>query len=209
MTAAAEFRIESVASVPWEDVSRVFGTRGDPAGCWCQYFKLPGKEWSNATPAACAGMLREQVQASAPGPGVVAYLDGEPVGWCAVEPKSAYPRLRRAKVVVQGSRQDADDASVWAVTCFVVRVGYRRRGVAGALLRGAVERARSEGARVIEGYPVDVTRRPGAPSAELYHGTRTLFEVAGFQVVSRPTEDRSVMVLELVLQDRAAPSSSL
>ncbi|TFC88910.1 GNAT family N-acetyltransferase [Cryobacterium sp. TmT2-59] len=205
MTADAQFRIESVASVPRVDLERVLGTRGDPAGCWCQYFKLQGKAWAEVTTDACAGMLREQVRASSPGPGVVAYLDEEAVGWCAVEPKTAYPRLRRTKVVVQGSRHEADHASVWAVTCFVVRVGYRRRGVAAALLRAAVEQARSQGARVIEGYPVDVTRRPGAPSAELYHGTQTLFTAAGFAVVSRPTEDRSVM--ELVLQGRAAASS--
>jgi GNAT superfamily N-acetyltransferase len=197
MTRDGEIRIESAASVPWDDVSRVFGTRGDASRCWCQYFKLPNRELATATPEACAGMLREQVQASAPGPGVVAYLDGEPVGWGAVEPKPAYSRLRRAKVVTQGSRQEPDDASVWAVTCFVVRVGYRRRGFAAALLQGAVEQARSQGARVIEGYPVDVTRRPGAPSAELYHGTLTLFAGAGFEVVSRPTDDRAVM--ELVL----------
>ena len=195
MPAEREVRVEAVASVPWEDVSLVFGTRGDPARCWCQYFKLANREFQNATSDACAGMLREQVQASAPGPGVIAYLDGEPVGWCAVEPKMAYSRLQRAKVVTEGSRQEPDDASVWAVTCFVVRVGYRRRGVAAALLRGAVAQARGGGARVVEGYPVDVALRPKAPSAELYHGTMSLFAAAGFVEVARVRKDRVVMEL--------------
>ena len=195
MPADTGIRVEAVASVPWEDVSLVFGTRGDPARCWCQYFKLPNREFETATPTACAGMLQEQVQKSAPGPGVIAYLDGEPVGWCAVEPKPAYSRLQRAKVVTAGSRQDPDDASVWAVTCFVVRVGYRRRGVAAALLHGAVAQARAAGARVVEGYPVDVALRPKAPSAELYHGTVSLFAAAGFVEVARVREDRAVMEL--------------
>ena len=97
----------------------------------------------------------------------------------------------------EGSRQEPDDASVWAVTCFVVRVGYRRRGVAAALLRGAVAQARGEGARVVEGYPVDAALRPKAPSAELYHGTVSLLAAAGFVEVARVRADRAVM--ELVL----------
>ena len=195
MPAERDVRVEAVASVPWEDVSQVFATRGDPARCWCQYFKLPNREFETATPTACAGMLREQVQASAPGPGVIAYLDGEPVGWCAVEPTPAYSRVHRAKVVTEGSRQGPDDASVWAVTCFVVRVGYRLRGVATALLRGAVAQARGAGARVVEGYPVDLALRPNAPSAELYHGTVSLFAGAGFVEVARVRKDRVVMEL--------------
>ena len=197
MPAEREIRVEAVASVPWEDVSQVFATRGDPARCWCQYFKLPNRDFETAAPEACAGMLREQVQASAPGPGpgVIAYLDGEPVGWCAVEPKTAYSRLQRARVVTEGSRQEPLDASVWAVTCFVVRVGYRRHGVASALLRGAVAQARGAGARVVEGYPVDLALRPKAPSAELYHGTVSLFAGAGFVEVARVRKDRVVMEL--------------
>ena len=195
MPADSEVRVEAVAAVPWEDVSQVFGTRGDPARCWCQYFKLANRDFETSTANACAGMLREQVQASALGPGVIAYLDGEPVGWCAVEPKPAYSRLQRARVVTEGSRQEPLDASVWAFTCFVVRVGYRRRGVAAALLRGAVAQARGAGARVVEGYPVDAALRPKAPSAELYHGTRSLFAAAGFVEVARVRKDRVVMEL--------------
>lgn len=199
MQSDTDVRVVSVADVSWDDVRTVFGTRGDPAGCWCQYFKLPNAEWVAAErEGRCSGMLQQQVLENDPAPGVIAYLGDEPVGWCAVEPRPKYPRLRRAKVVTEGSRQDPDDASVWAVTCFVVRVGFRKRGVGGALLRGAVEQARGLGARVVEGYPVDTAERVGAPSAELYHGTVSLFEKAGFEVVSRPTKDRAVV--ELVLR---------
>lgn len=199
MQSATEVRVVSVADVSWDDVRTVFGTRGDPAGCWCQYFKLPNAEFELAErEGQCSGMLEQQVLANNPAPGVIAYLGDEPVGWCAVEPRPNYPRLRLAKVVTEGSQQDPEDASVWAVTCFVVRVGFRKRGVGGALLRGAVEQARALGARVVEGYPVDTAERVGAPSAELYHGTASLFAKAGFAVVSRPTKDRAVV--ELVLR---------
>jgi GNAT superfamily N-acetyltransferase len=197
MPATTDVTVRSIADVPWDDVRTVFGTRGDPSTCWCQYFKLPNAAWDTVTRDECAGLLQQQVRANDPAPGVVAYLDGEPVGWCAVEPKTHYDRLRRAKVTTQGSTEDPDDASVWAVTCFVVRVGFRKKGIGGALLRGAVEQARDLGARVIEGYPVDTAIRAKAPSAELYHGTLSLFTAAGFELVSRPTRDRAVVALTL------------
>ena len=161
MPADSEIRIEAAASVLREDVSQVFATRDDAARCWCQYFKLPNREFQNATAQACAGMLREQVQASAPGPGVIAFLDGEPVGWCAVEPKPAYSRLQRAKVVTVGRRQKPDDASVWPVTCFVVRVGIggaelRRRGCARLSPRPA---ARVRKGRVVMELVVQTTEK--------------------------------------------------
>jgi GNAT superfamily N-acetyltransferase len=199
MPATTDVTVRSVADVAWDDVRVVFGTRGDPARCWCQFFKLPNAEWESTSTPELAGLLQQQVAANDPAPGVIAYLDGEPVGWCAVEPKTNYPRLRRARVTTEGSSDDPDDASVWAVTCFVVRVGYRKRGIGGALLRAAVEQARELGARVIEGCPVDTTIRAKAPSAELYHGTLTLFTAAGFAVVSRPTRDRAVVRLGVVM----------
>ena len=195
MATAADITVVSVTDAPWDDVSTVFGTRGDPAGCWCQFFKVPNAGWDSGSRDRFKGMLQEQVQANDPAPGVIAYAGGEPVGWCAIEPRPNYDRLRRSKVVIEGSEQSAEDASVWAVTCFVVRVGHRRQGVAAALLRGAVDQARSKGARLIEGYPVDAEKRSGASSADLYHGTLSMFTAAGFEVVSRPTGGRAVVQL--------------
>ena len=192
----APVTIISVADAPWHDVQTVFGTRGDPSSCWCQYFKMDNSEWKTASRETCEPLLRQQVRELDPAPGVLAYLDGEPVGWCAVEPRPAYRRLSRMRVL-SGSPEDPDDASVWAVTCFVVRVGFRRRGIGTALLGGAIDHARRGGARVVEGYPVDPAERQKVSSAELYHGSVSLFAANGFREVSRPTPDRPVMQLDL------------
>lgn len=189
-------RIVSVSDAPWADVEIVFGTRGDPAGCWCQFFKLSNAEWKQQHIAGRKAALETQVTAASPPPGVIAYLGDDAVGWCAVEPRPNYTRLSNSRVAV-GSADDFSDASVWAVTCFVVRVGFRRRGIGGALLQGAVQQARSLGARVVEGYPVDVEVRGKTNSADLYHGTASLFRAAGFTEIARPTPDRHVMRLPL------------
>ena len=116
----------------------------------------------------------------------------EPVGWAAVEARSAYPRILAGRMMPGTADPDPDDAGVWAITCFVVRVGFRRRGVAAALLEGAVDEARRGGARVVEAYPVD-TGGAKVSSADLYHGPLSSFEAAGFEVTGRPVDGRAVV----------------
>jgi len=175
----------------WPDVVTVMGTRGDPSRCWCQFFRIPGAGWDRATAPAMRDALHEQVRGDVP-PGVLAVRDDEPVGWCAVAPRGSYPRLGRSTVA-----QATDDGpGVWAVTCFVVRVGHRRQGVASALLDGAVDLARRHGASTVEGYPVNATGRK-ASSAELYHGPLSVFLDAGFTEVARPSAARAVVRLTL------------
>ncbi|MFU8947571.1 GNAT family N-acetyltransferase [Mycetocola zhadangensis] len=195
MEGNSNIRMVSIADAPWQDVQTVFGTRGDPSSCWCQYFKMGKADWRNATRATCEPLLEKQVRESDPPPGVIAYLENEPVGWCAVEPRRNYPELHRTRV--QSDPEPDDDPSIWSVTCFVVRVGFRKKGIATALLAGAIEQARSHGARVLEGYPVDPTAREKVASAELYYGIVSQFTANGFTEVARPRPDRALMRLEL------------
>jgi GNAT superfamily N-acetyltransferase len=130
--------------------------------------------------------------------GLVAYLDGTPVGWCAVEPRTAYPRLLlKTRVPWDGRSEDKADDSVWAVTCFVTRAGYRRRGVGRALARAAVDFARKRGARAVEGYPMDLPPGQQVLLVELHVGTRSMFADAGFAEVGRPSRRRVVMRIDV------------
>ncbi|MFG1817995.1 GNAT family N-acetyltransferase [Kribbella sp. NPDC049174] len=171
----------------WQDVAAVMGERGDPARCFCQYFRLRGRQWDTATRESNRRDLREQVCTADVPPGVLAYDGTTPVGWCAVAPRTAYPRVE----VSPNWRTDHPDA--WVITCFVVPVGHRRQGLAGELALGAVEFARSQGAAVIEGCAVDTSTAGRASSADLYRGPLSAFLTAGFTEVSR-TSDRWVLV---------------
>ncbi|MFG2053827.1 GNAT family N-acetyltransferase [Micromonospora sp. NPDC048930] len=181
----------------WDDLQAVFGRRGEAARCQCQWFKVRDRDWASLPVEVRAERLRDQTDCGDPGAGdtsgLVAYLDGEPVGWCAVEPRTAYPRLRFTRVPWTGRDEDRDDPGVWAVTCFVTRVGFRRRGVSRALARAAVDFARSRGARAVEGYPMILPPGREASWGELYVGSRSIFADAGFVEVSHPTPRRVVM----------------
>jgi GNAT superfamily N-acetyltransferase len=180
------------------DLRAVFGGRGDPANCQCQWFKARDV-WSLPKQER-AERLRSQTHCGDAGAtqtsGLVAYLDGEPAGWCAVEPRVAYERLLRARIPWTGRAEDRTDPGVWAVTCFVTRTGYRRQGISRALAQAAVAFARDRGAHALEGYPIVV--EPGqVAGGELFVGSASVFASAGFQEVTRPTARRAVMRIDL------------
>jgi GNAT superfamily N-acetyltransferase len=196
----AAISVVAASKASWDDLQAIFGTRGAAAACQCQYLKLTPAEWSASRPGERAARLRAQTGCGHPRAGstsgLVAYLDGEPAGWCAVEPRPAYVHLRGSRVVWSGRDEDREDASVWAVTCFVTRAGFRRRGVSASLAAAAVGFARDRGARAIEGYPM--ITRPGEQITwgELYVGSRSAFADAGFTEVTRPTIRRCVMRID-------------
>jgi GNAT superfamily N-acetyltransferase len=144
--------------------------------------------------------LREETHCGDPSDGMtsglVAYLHGEPVGWCAVEPRTAYPRLPPQRVAWTARGEDKADETVWAVTCFVTRAGFRRRGVTRALARATVDFARERGARALEAYPMLTEPGREITWGENHVGTRGVFAEAGFQEVSHPTLRRVVMRID-------------
>ncbi|WP_089015925.1 GNAT family N-acetyltransferase [Micromonospora inositola] len=181
----------------WEDLQAVFGTRGNAAECQCQWFQSTPAEWRSQSVEERTRRLREETRCGQPRArttsGLVAYLDGEPAGWCAVQPRAVYVHLLGSRVVWSGRGEDPADAGVWAVTCFVTRVGFRRRGVSGALAAAAVDFARERGARAVEGYPMIMQPGKVVTWGELYVGSRNIFADAGFTEVTRPTPRRVVM----------------
>jgi GNAT superfamily N-acetyltransferase len=176
----------------WDDVVTVMGTRGDPSRCWCQFFHRRGQDWETATTASNRERLCGQIADARVPPGVLAYDGDEPVGWCQVAPKADFARLLHSPSSAP-PRDEPDPPELWAVTCFVVPPRRRRRGVAAELLAGAVEHADAHDANAVEGYPVDAVARASVSSAELYHGTLTLFLAAGFHEVRRPSPTRVVV----------------
>ncbi len=167
----------------WSAILELFSAPGDARWCWCQWWRRPGSNWSNATVDENRGRLRALVD-SDPAPGLVAMDGDRAVGWVGLGPRDDFERLARSRTLPQlpGDR-------VWVVNCFVIARAARRAGLARALLDAAVEYATRHGASTIEGYPVD----PGegrVSSASAYMGTLPMFERAGF-IVAAPTTSKA------------------
>ena len=184
----------------WDDLAAIFGERGDPGTCQCQWFKVPASEFRKVSREEYATRLKEQTACGHPSAkstsGIVAYLDGEPVGWCAVEPRTQYVRLQSQRIPWAGRSEAKDDDGVWSVTCFVVRKGFRKQGISRALAAATADFARTRGARAIEGYPMITEPGKEVIWGQLYVGSVSIFEAAGFREVSRPTPRRAVMRID-------------
>ena len=197
---AADLTIVPANQARWEDLQAVFGVRGYTSTCQCQRFKLGPYPWRESSVAVRQDHLRRETHCDFPSSpttsGLVAFLDGEPVGWCAVEPRAVYTDLpwQRTKFSVRG--EDPADQTVWAVTCFATRAGHRRRGISRVLAVAAVDFARERGARAVEAYPMITEPGVEITWGETHVGTRSIFEAAGMTVVLRASLRRVVMRID-------------
>lgn len=178
----------------YHDWLEVMGPRGGAAGCFCTFFRQTSRQFDENKGDKNHELARSWIEAGEM-PGLIGYLDHKPVGWVQVGPRSRYPRLDRSPVT-----KPIDDRDAWAVTCFVIVKSHRRRGVARSLLQAAVEYARSHGAAVLEGYPMEA-RSGEVPPIWAWMGFKTMFEACGFEEVERRSPTRPFMRLDLTPPD--------
>ncbi len=179
-------KVHPLTTDRWPDLSALFNTSATPRACWCMWFRETTAGYRTNIGDANKRALHRIVKTSTAPPGVIAYVDGQPAGWCAVAPREQYPRLQRSRTT-----KPIDDQPVWSVTCFFIASKVRRSGLGHALLRAAVDLATQHGARIVEGYPL----MPGRTlrSDEAFVGVSSLFEKAGFTIAARPSERRAIM----------------
>jgi GNAT superfamily N-acetyltransferase len=175
----------------WRDLAALFETSSTTRHCWCMWFRQSTVDYrangGETNKRAFKRIVeRSAAPTSAPPPGVLAYIDGAPAGWCAVAPREEYTRLARSRTL-----KPIDDQPVWSVTCFFISSQARRQGVGHALLAAAFELAAAHGAKIVEGYPLVPGRK--LRSDEAYVGVTSLFEKAGFTEVARPSDSRAIM----------------
>jgi GNAT superfamily N-acetyltransferase len=181
----AKLEFHPVTPDRWDDFEALFGARGC-GGCWCMWFRLTRAEFEAQKGEGNRIAMRAIVE-SGEVPGILAYADGRPVGWCSVAPREEFGLLERSRLL-----KPVDDRPVWSVVCFFIGKAYRRQGLTVALLRAAVDYAAAHGAEIVEGYPAE-PKKADAPDVFLYHGTTSAFREAGFVEVARPSETRAIM----------------
>jgi GNAT superfamily N-acetyltransferase len=180
--------IRPLTAARFPDLERLFGPRGASGGCWCMYPRLTRPVYEAQKGEGNRKALRRLVNRGTI-PGILAYERGErePVGWCAIELREAFPRFARSRLF-----QPVDDQPTWAIVCLFVRPDRRGQGVSRALIAGAVAHARRRGARLVEAYPVDPRDAP-MPAVFAWTGIASVFREEGFVEVARRSPTRPLV----------------
>jgi GNAT superfamily N-acetyltransferase len=170
----------------WKDFEKLFGSRGACAGCWCTYWLLKRSNYERMRKTGeTKKYFRKIVNGKIP-PGIIAYDDKTAIGWCAIQPRENYPVLDNSRIL-----KPVDDEKVWSIVCFYVNSKYRKNGLSTLLIKEAVKFAKSKGAKIVEGYPVE-PKKVTAP-VFIYTGVASSFVKAGFKEAARRSETRPVM----------------
>lgn len=170
----------------WEDFETLFGERGAYGGCWCMSWRLKRADFERQKGEGNKEAMRALVEQNEK-VGLLAYINGEPVGWCAVAPREVYVKLENSRVLKR-----IDDEPVWSISCFFVAKQYRRKGISLELLKGAINYCKANNVKIIEGYPV-VPYGEQIPAAFAWTGMPSVFEKAGFVVAERRSQAKPIM----------------
>lgn len=183
-TAAGSLECRPLTPERFRDMETVFGERGVARRCFCMHWRRPDgghvDDLDNRDRFAA-------VVGAGPPPGLIGYIDEEPLGWVQVAPRSHFPTIGRSRLL-----KPVDGVGVWSINCFVVRVGHRSQGIGRGLLAGAIQYAKHRGAIGVEAYPVDGER---SSVVDYFTGTLGMFEDQGFVELIRRNETRPIVRL--------------
>ena len=178
--------IHPVTPEKWPDFEKLFGKNGACDGCWCMWWRLKRSDYSRERGEGNKHAIRKIILRGDQ-PGLLAFLDGDPVGWCCVAPRSEFPVLERSP-----NLKPVDDQPVWSIVCLFVHRPNRRKGITSHLIKAAVQYAGKQGATIVEAYPMD---KKGAASRamEVFTGVPSTYRRLGFKEVLRRSPMRPIM----------------
>lgn len=178
---------QPLTSERWTDFEALFGSRGAYGGCWCMWWRLTRAEFQNRQGEGNRQSMYDIVHGGEI-PGILAYEDGEPAGWCSIAPREQFASLNRSRIL-----KPLDELPVWSLVCLFIGKAFRGQNLTLALIRGAVDYALTNGADIVEAYPT-VPRGDGKlPPVSIFMGTPDMFQSAGFVAYTQPSESRMIM----------------
>jgi GNAT superfamily N-acetyltransferase len=184
------FTCRELTKETWEDLVSLFGKHGASGGCWCMWFRATRKDWDENKGEGNQLRLKEIVDKQNP-VGLIAYSGNNPVGWCAVAPRTDYEALARTKYY-----KAIDDKNTWSITCFFTNKTHRKMGVTRFLISEAIKYARNNGAEVLEAYPT-IPKEAVIPDVNGFRGFSQVFLDLGFSVASCQQENKPILRYDL------------
>ena len=170
----------------WQDFETLMGPKGGSGGCWCMLWRLDRKSY-DASSGDQRRMKMQRIFSGPQAPGLLAYDDSSPVGWCSLAPRQIFTRLNTSRIL-----KPVDESDVWSITCFHVAKSHRRQGISVMLLQAANDFVKRHGGKIVEGYPVE-PERENYPAVYAWVGIASAYRKAGFVEVARRSPTRPIM----------------
>jgi GNAT superfamily N-acetyltransferase len=188
---ASKFTVHPLTPSRWADVEDLFGPeKGANSGCWCMWPRLTASDFQTMSKEKRKGAFKSCVQ-EGPVPGLLLYENGLAIGWVAVSPRTDVIRFEKARA---SALEPGEEASKhYAITCFYVRPGHRKRGLMTDLARAAIDYAKKRKAAALDVCPID-TDKP-LMWGEGFVGIVSVFRELGFKEVVRRSPRRPLMRL--------------
>jgi GNAT superfamily N-acetyltransferase len=191
----ATYQFHPATPERWSDLESLFGTNGANAGCWCMFWRLERAMFKKTKGEGNRQILKQVVEADEQ-PGILAYDESQAVGWCGIAPREKLAALENSRILKR-----VDDQPVWSITCFFMKKEARRRGMMEGLIKAAVKYARTNGAQIVEAYPIDMQSPKLAGqtfnSYSGYMGVASVFRALGFEQVGQASETQLILRLDL------------
>lgn len=182
----SKFKFYPVTKINWKDFENLFGEKGACAGCWCMYWRMRRKDYDLQRGSGTKRIMKNLVN-NGTVPGIIAYDNNKPVGWCSVAPREDFPVLENSRVLKR-----IDEKPVWSIVCFFIRKEFRKKGLSLELLNAAITFVKMNKGKIIEGYPVEPKSGKTA-DVFAWTGLASAFRKAGFKELERRSETRPIM----------------
>jgi GNAT superfamily N-acetyltransferase len=186
MRGKLDLHIKPVTPSRWNDLKRLFGEHGAFSGCWCMYFRLRASEFAMSSGSKNKRAMKNLIHSRAI-PGLIAYLEKEPIAWVSLAPREEFAHLEHSRVLKR-----VDDEPVWSIVCFFVAKPYRNSGVMSHLLHAATSYASKRGARIVEAYPIEA-RNQTLLSYHGFTGVVSTLRREGFVIVKQVSSKQAIM----------------
>ncbi len=169
----------------WTDLEKLFGEDSICRSCWCMWWRQSSSEWKKRRGSDRKEALKTIVNQRR-APGIIAYSNRQPVGWCSISPREEFHRLEKSITL-----RRIDNQPVWSVVCFFVAKPFRQGGISTKLLEAAVKYAGKQGAKIIEGYPYRSSEKQ--QDTTVYTGLASMFLKVGFTDCGSTSKTRTIM----------------
>lgn len=182
-----DLKIEALTTANWPQFVELFGEKGACGNCWCMYYRLGKADFQEGkSNHGNREAMHDLVKAEKP-TGLIAFYEGQAIGWCAFAPREDFAKLQRSRV-----HKRIDDQHVWSIPCFFINKQFRRKGLSVVLLKGVIAYARAHGIKILEAYPTIPTQER-LPDSFAWIGLYKSFERAGFEIVDTTSKSRPMV----------------